>query len=62
MEPNLFNINNQIFSKNNILLEIVNNLQQIINNSNDNVMIQSLSNIIIKMNIVINDNKKNLNW
>ena len=45
-----------------MILEIVNNLQQIINNSNDNIMIQSISNIIIKMNNVINDNKKNLNW
>ena len=42
-----------------MILEIVNNLQQIINNSNDNIMIQSISNIIIKMNNVINDNKKN---
>ena len=42
-----------------MIFEIVNNLQQIINNSNDTIIIKSISNIIIKMNNVNNDNKKN---
>ena len=40
-------------------MEIVKELQQIINNSNENLTIKGLSNIIIQMNNMINDNKKN---
>ena len=61
MEQDIFNLNNKIYSNNNnILLGIINDLQQIINNSKDNTIIKILSNIIIKMNNIINDNKKNL--
>ena len=62
MEPNVlnFNLNNKIFSNNNnILIEIIKELQQIINNPNDNLIINKLSNIIIQMNNIINENKKN---
>ena len=60
MEQDIFNLNNKIYSNNNnILLGIINDLQQIINNSKDNTIIKILSNIIIKMNNIINENKKN---
>ena len=62
MEPDVlnFNLNNKIFSNNNnILIEIIKELQQIINNPNDNLIINKLSNIIIQMNNIINENKKN---
>ena len=61
MEENIFNLNDKIYSNNNnMLLEIINDLQKIINNSKDNVIIKILSNVIIKMNNIINENKKNL--
>ena len=60
MEANLSGFNNKIYSNNNnLLFGIINELQQIINNSNDNIIIQRISNIIIQMNNIINDNKKN---
>ena len=62
MEPNMLNLNlnNKIFSNNNdILTEIIKELQQIIKNSNDNIIIKRLSDIIIQMNNIINENKKN---
>ena len=62
MDPDVlnFNLNNKIFSNNNnILIEIIKELQQIINNPNDNLIINKLSNIIIQMNNIINENKKN---
>ena len=60
MENEIFNLNNKIYSNNNnILLSIINELQQIMNYSNDNIMIKRISDIIIKMNFIINDNKKN---
>ena len=40
--------------------DIINDLQQIINDSKDNIIIKRLGNIIIKMNKIINENKKNL--
>ena len=59
MDQNIFNLNNKIYSNNNnILLEIINDLQKIINNSKDNVIIKILSNVIIKMNNIIDENKK----
>ena len=60
MEQNLFNLNNQIYSNNNkILLEIVNDLQKLMKYSKDNIINQTLGNIINKMNYIINENKKN---
>jgi len=47
MEQNMLNVNNKIYTNNNnIMIEIVKELQQIINNSNDNLVIKRLSNII----------------
>ena len=44
----MLNVNNKIYTNNNnIMIEIVKELQQIINNSNDNLVIKRLSNIII---------------
>ena len=61
MEKNIFNLNDKIYSNNNIiLLEIIKDLQVIINKSKDDLIIKILSNVIIKMNNIINDNKKNL--
>ena len=61
MEQNIFNLNNKIYSNNNnILLEIINELNQIKNDSNENLTIQRLGNIISKMNYIINENKKNV--
>ena len=61
MDSNLFNLNNQIYSNNNdILLEIINELNQIKNNSNDNLVIKNLATVINKLNLIINENKKNL--
>jgi len=60
MENDTFNLNNKIYSNNNnILLGIINDLQQIINYSKDNKIIKRLGDIIIKMNNIINENKKN---
>ena len=59
MEENIFNLNNKIYSNNNILLSIINELQQIINDSKENLTTKRLSDIIIKMNNMINENKKN---
>ena len=60
MEQNIFNLNNKIYSNNNnILLEIIKDLQQIINYSKDNIIIKRLSDIIMKMNTIINENKRN---
>ena len=60
MDQNMLNINNTIYNNNNnAMIEIIKELLQIINNSNDNIMINKLSNIIIQMNKLINDNKKN---
>ena len=61
MEKNIFNLNDKIYSNNNnILLEIIKDLQVIINKSKDDLIIKILSNVIIKMNNIINENKKNL--
>ena len=60
MNPNFMNMNDNIYvNNNNILLWIINDLQQIINNSHDSIIINRLADIIIKMNNIINDNKKN---
>ena len=62
MNPNLdtFQLNNKIYTNNNnILLEVINNLQQLINYSQDNLIIQILKNVIIKINFIIYENRKN---
>ena len=56
----MYNLNNKIYSSNNnLLLEVINDLQQIINNTHENVIIKRISDIIVKMNFIVNDNKKN---
>ena len=60
MDKDIFTLNNQTYSNNNnILLRIINELQQIINSSHENVTIKIISDVIIKMNFIINENKKN---
>ena len=57
----LFGLNNKIFSNNNnIMLEIIDELNQMKDNSQDNLIISKLSDIINKMNSIIDENKKNL--
>ena len=59
MDKDTFTLNNQTYSdNNNILLGIINELQQIINSSHENLTIKRISDIIIKMNFIINENKK----
>ena len=59
MERSLLDLNNKIYaSNNNILFNIIQELQQTINESKENKTIQRLSEIIIKMNNIINENKK----
>ena len=61
MDKDTFTLNNHIYSNNNnILLGIINDLQQIINYSHENLTIKRISDIIIKMNFIINENKKNM--
>ena len=61
MDKDTFILNNQTYSNNNnILLGIINDLNQIINSSHENLTIKRISDIIIKMNFIINENKKNM--
>ena len=61
MQENFFNLNDKIYSNNNnILIEIVNDLHQLMNYSNDNLIIKRLGDVIIKMNNIINEIKKNV--
>ena len=60
MDKDTFTLNNQTYSDiNNILLGIINELHQIANSSHENLTIKRISDIIIKMNFIINENKKN---
>jgi len=60
MNQNTNNLNNSIYSYNNNLLHgIINDLQQIINFTQDNLAIKRIGDVIIKMNYIINENKKN---
>ena len=60
MDKDTFTLNNQTYSNNNnILLGIINELQQISNSSQENLTIKRISDVIIKMNFIINENKKN---
>ena len=61
MDKDTFTLNNQTYSNNNnILLGIINELHQIANSSHENLTIKRISDIIIKMNFIINENKKNM--
>ena len=61
MDKNIFTLNNQTYSNNkNILIGIINELQQISNSSLENLTIKRINDIIIKMNFIINENKKNI--
>ena len=60
MDKDTFTLNNQTYSNNNnILLGIINELNQIANSNHENLTIKRISDIIIKMNFIINENKKN---
>ena len=59
MEENINNLINKIYSNNNnILLNIINDLQQIINDSKEIITVKRLEDILIKINNIINENKK----
>ena len=53
----MFNLNNNIYTINNILLDIVNKLENIIKDINNDIIIKRIKDIIIIMNKLINDNK-----
>ena len=60
MNQDTFNLNSKIYSNNNnLLFGIINDLQQVINNTNDNLIIKRIGDIITKMNFIINENRKN---
>ena len=54
MDKDTFALNNQTYSNNNILLGIINELQQIANSSQENLTIKRISDVIIKMNFIMN--------
>ena len=59
MDKDTFTLNNQTYSNNNnILLGVINELQQISNSSHENLIIKRISDIITKMNFIINENRK----
>ena len=59
MDKDIFTLNNQTYSNNNnLLLGIINELHQISNSSHENLTIKRISDVIIKMNFIINENKK----
>ena len=59
MDKDTFTLNNQTYSNNNnILLGIINELHQIANSSHENLTIKRISDIITKMNFIINENRK----
>ena len=60
MDKDTFSLDNHIYSNNNnLLLGIINELQQIVKSSHENLTIKRISDIIIKINSTINENKKN---
>ena len=60
MNQDSFNLNVKIYSNyNNLLTNIVDDLKQVVNNTNDNLIIKRIGDIIIKINFAINENKKN---
>ena len=59
MDKDTLSLNNQIYSNNNnILLGIINELNQIANSSHENLTIKRISDVVIKINFIINENKK----
>ena len=55
MDKDTFTLNNQTYSNNNnILLGIINELQQISNSSHENLTIKRISDVVIKMNFIMN--------
>ena len=61
MVEEILNLHDKIIANtNNSLLEITNNLQTLMNDSKENTTIKGLCDIIIKINNIINENKKNL--
>ena len=48
MDNDIFTLNNQTYSNNNILLGIINELQKISNSSHENLTIKRISGVIIK--------------
>ena len=61
MDKDTFTLNNQTYSNNNnILLGIINELHLIANSSHENLTIKRISDVIIKMNFIINENRKNM--
>ena len=60
MEENLLNLNDKIYSNNNILLEIIVDLNQLKNSTNNNSIIKRLTDTINKINFIINENTRNL--
>ena len=59
MDKDTFTLNNQTYSNNNnILLGIIYELNQIANSSHENLTIKRISDVIIKMNFIINENRK----
>ena len=61
MKKNEINLNDKIFSNNNNkLVEIMDDLNELMNSVNDNKIIKRLSDIIEKINLIINENKKNV--
>ena len=60
MDENILHLKDKIFSNNEkILSEILNDLKQLVGNSKDDLIIKTLKNVIIQINNMINDNKKN---
>ena len=60
MEKDIMNLNDKIYSNMNyIFLEVVNDLQLLINNLKNDLIIKALEKEIIKINNLINENKKN---
>ena len=60
MDNDILNFNNKIYSNNNnILLQIINDLNQLMYSIHDNIIIKRISDIINKINYIVNENKKN---
>ena len=54
-------LNNQSYSNNNNkLIRIINELQQIANSCHEKLTIKRISDIVIKMHLIINENRKNM--
>ena len=57
----MFELNNNIYSNyNDILFEIINKLENVIKDINSDIIIKKINDIIILINVIIKDNKKNI--